>query len=95
MLDRLSVLVAIAPILGVLWVCLPVLVDIAREGIERHRKWKAGEIEPYTEDPEFDAGPPAVLAPDGGTRPDQVRCRYCGATNQREFAVCRNCASWV
>jgi len=95
-LTGLSVLVVLVPSLVVLAVCLPVLADIAREGCDRHRQWKAGEIEPYTEDTEYDAGPPAVLVADGGDRPAEwTTCPFCGTANDCEFAVCRHCARWL
>ncbi len=70
---------------------IPVLKQIVVDGIERQRKWKSGEMERYTEDKEFDRGPPAVL--DGEAEPPtQVVCRHCGAENDPAFNYCQDCA---
>jgi len=78
-----------AALLFALGVGLRVLVGIARDGRERSRKWREGEIDRYTEDPVYDRGPPDPDA-DGETRPI---CPQCGAENASEFVYCRECAA--
>lgn len=72
-------------------VSIPVLKQIVRDGLERHRKRQAGEIERYIEDEEYERTPSTALDEDmeGDTR---LTCRHCGATNDLEFAYCRRCA---
>jgi hypothetical protein len=69
---------------------VPVLSGIVRDGRERRRKWKSGEMERYSEDEEYDAGPPAVLDADG-TAAETKHCRHCGAENDAGFTYCRVC----
>lgn len=70
---------------------IPVLVNIVRDGLERRRKWKSGEMERYTEDKEYDAGPPAEL--DEAEGPSGTRiCPNCDAENGAEFSYCQECA---
>lgn len=71
---------------------LPVLAQIARDGLERHRKRRAGELERYTEDEEFDRGPPAALETDVADR-TRVTCRRCGTENDPQFTYCRRCTT--
>ncbi|MYL16688.1 zinc ribbon domain-containing protein [Halorubrum terrestre] len=65
------------------------LVAIFREGRERSRKRRAGEIERYTEDPVYDRDP-ADPETDGA---GPSTCPQCGAENAAEFVYCRECAS--
>lgn len=58
-----------------------VLGDIVREGRERRRKWRTGEMKRYGGE-ENDAD----SAPGGAT------CRHCGAENAPGFTYCRDCA---
>lgn len=71
-------------------VTLPVIRDIVLEGIERRRKWKEDEIERYTEDEEFDAGPSAEQTDDDTT--GRQRCSHCGEINDAGYAFCQQCA---
>ena len=77
-------------LLVALAVAIPVLKRIVVEGLERRRKWNAGEIERYAEDEEFDRGPPAALDGDAATG-RRVTCPRCGATNEAGFRYCRDC----
>ncbi|MFC7131731.1 MULTISPECIES: DUF7577 domain-containing protein [Salinibaculum] len=77
-------------LLVALAVAIPVLKRIVVDGIERRRKWKTGEMERYTEDPEFDRGPPAALDGDAETGPG-VTCTQCGTANEAGFTYCENC----
>jgi ribosomal protein L40E len=86
-----------------------VLRGIARDGRDRHRRRRAGEIEKYTEDEEYGQGPPtgpgddsaAADAPDGTGDPDgandrtdpRTTCPKCGAANESGFSYCRRCAT--
>ena len=65
------------------------LVAIFREGRERSRKRREGEIERYTEDPVYDRDPadPATEAETPST------CPQCGAENEASFTFCRECAA--
>lgn len=82
-------------LLVALGVGIPILKGILEEGLERRRKWKSGELEPYTEDEEFDRGPPAAL--EGETTAAETTeqpcrtCRQCGAENDMAFRYCRRC----
>ena len=91
---RLYLIVITVLLLAALVICLPVLVGIVREGLERQRKWRSGELEKYTPDPEFEAGPGAARTEDGEVLPPgRVSCPYCGATNDAAFTFCGRCAS--
>jgi len=91
---RLYLLVITVLLLAALMICIPVLVDIVREGLDRREEWQTGEREMYTPDPEFEAGPPAVLDEErANLPPGKVACPYCGATNESGFAFCGHCAS--
>ena len=69
---------------------IPVLKQIVVDGIERQRKWRSGEMERYTEDEEYDRGPPAAL--DGEATPQtHLTCRHCGAENDPGFTYCSEC----
>lgn len=78
---------------GLLLVALGVgvraLVGIFREGRERSRKRREGEIERYTKDPVYDRDPPPLDA-DGET---PSVCPQCGAENRAEFTYCSECAA--
>ena len=63
------------------------LVRIFREGRERSRKRREGELDRYTKDPVYDREPPD---PDAATR---SVCPQCGAENDTTFAFCRECAA--
>ncbi|WP_246998043.1 DUF7577 domain-containing protein [Halosolutus gelatinilyticus] len=73
-----------------LGVGIRVLKRIALDGLERRRKWRAEEIERYTEDEEYDRISSETLAKnsDGRTR---LLCRRCGAENDPSFSYCRQC----
>lgn len=71
---------------------IPVLAQIARDGLERHRKRRAGELERYTEDEVFDREPGASLETDVAGR-TRVTCRRCGTANDAEFTYCRRCTT--
>jgi len=91
---RLYLLVITVLLLAALMICIPVIVNIVREGLDRREQWRADEIELYSPDPKFEAGPPAVLdeeTPD--LPPGMVACPYCGATNESGFAYCGRCVS--
>ncbi|ELZ58064.1 MULTISPECIES: DUF7577 domain-containing protein [Halorubrum] len=78
-----------AALLLALGVGLRVLVGIFRDGRERSRKRREGEIDRYTEDPVYDRDPPDPDA-DGGT---PSTCPQCGAENESEFTYCHECAA--
>jgi hypothetical protein len=83
-------LVAIGALLLVaLGVGARALIAIFREGRERSRKRRAGEIERYTEDPVYDRDPADPDA-DGST---PSTCPQCGAENAAGFVYCRECAA--
>ncbi|QKG92512.1 zinc ribbon domain-containing protein [Halorubrum sp. SS7] len=63
------------------------LVRIFREGRERRRKRREGELDRYTKDPEYDREPPDPEAASRST------CPQCGAENDASFAFCRECAA--
>jgi len=65
------------------------LVAIFREGRERSRKRREGEIERYTDDPVYDRDPADPDA--GGATPST--CPQCGAENASRFTYCRECAA--
>lgn len=91
---RLYLLGITGLLLAALVICIPVLVNIVREGLERREQWRTGEIEMYSPDQTFDAGPPAVREEVGqDLPPGMVACPYCGATNEAGFAFCGRCAS--
>lgn len=79
-------------LLVALGVSVPVLVQIARDGLERHRERRAGELERYTEDEEFDRDPGASLETDVKGQP-RVTCRRCGTENDPQFTYCRRCTT--
>ena len=91
MLDAGTVyLVAIGALLLIaLGVGARALVAIFREGRERSRKRREGEIEQYTEDPVYDRDPPAPDADGAGPS----TCPQCGADNAAGFVYCRECAA--
>ncbi|NHN46728.1 zinc ribbon domain-containing protein [Halostella sp. JP-L12] len=68
-----------------------VLVGIVRDGRERLRKRRAGELDRYTEDEEYGPAPPEDDDADSQGL-QRVFCRSCGAENGAEFAFCRRCA---
>ena len=65
------------------------LVRIFREGRERRRKRREGEIERYAKDPVYEREPPPPEA--DGSRPST--CPQCGAENEARFTFCRECAA--
>lgn len=89
---QLYAAVILVLLLFALGVSIPVLVRIFREGLERRRKWKNGEIERYTEDEEYDRGPAAPLEEDAAGR-TRLTCRHCGAKNDPAFRYCGRCAA--
>ncbi|WP_302082642.1 DUF7577 domain-containing protein [Salinibaculum rarum] len=90
MVGTLYLLSVAVLLLVALALTLPVIRDIVLEGLERRRKWNNDEIERYTEDEEFDAGPPAVEADE--TDPDRQACQHCGAVNDADYAFCAECS---
>lgn len=88
---QLYAAVVIVLLLFALGVSIPVLRRILRDGLERRRKRKAGELERYTEDEEFDRGPTAALGEDAAGR-TCLTCRHCGAENDPTFRYCGHCA---
>ncbi|WP_226011759.1 DUF7577 domain-containing protein [Halomicrobium salinisoli] len=83
---------AVAVLLVGLAVSIPVLLGILTDGIDRQRERRTGEVERYTEDPEYDRGPPAALDGEGAEAGDgRLRCRHCGAVNDGGFRYCRRC----
>ncbi|OTF04644.1 zinc ribbon domain-containing protein [Halorubrum sp. SD612] len=80
-------LVTGALLLVALAVGVRALVGIFREGRERSRRRRAGEMERYTEDPVYERDPPD---PDGAT---SSTCPQCGAENDSKFTYCRECAA--
>jgi len=90
---QVYLVVAAALLLVGLAVSVPVLLGILTDGVERHRDRRGGEVERYTEDTEYDRGPPAALDGDAEVRRERrLRCRNCGAANDRGFRYCRRCA---
>ncbi|ELZ11201.1 zinc ribbon domain-containing protein [Natrinema thermotolerans] len=79
-------------LLVALGVSVPVLVGIARDGLERHRKRRAGKLERDTDDEEFDRRPPGAFEADTADR-TRVTCRRCGTENDAEFTYCRRCTT--
>ncbi|ELZ41526.1 hypothetical protein C463_12632 [Halorubrum californiense DSM 19288] len=78
-----------ALLLVALGVGVRTLVAIFREGRERSRNRREGEIERYTEDPVYDRDSPD---PDtDGAAP--TTCPQCGAENNARFTFCRECAA--
>ena len=91
-LEQLYVWIVTILLLVAFGVSLPVLKRIFLDGLERHRKWQAGEIDRYTEDEEYDrVAPPAVDENADGT--SRSTCRQCGAENDPTFTYCRRCAT--
>jgi len=91
MLDAGTVyLVALgALLLAALGVGVRVLVGIVREGRERSRKQREGELERYSPDPVHEREP---STPDDDRRTPST-CPQCGAENASEFTFCRECAA--
>lgn len=65
-----------------------VLAAIVREGRERSRKRREGELERYTDDPVYDRE-----LSDSATAGTSSTCPQCGAENDSEFTFCRECAA--
>ncbi|WP_424013850.1 DUF7577 domain-containing protein [Halorubrum xinjiangense] len=78
-----------ALLLVALGVGIRALVAIFREGRERSRKRREGEIEQYTEDPVYDREP-ADSDADGAA---PLTCPQCGTENAAGFVYCRECAA--
>ncbi|WP_144800092.1 zinc ribbon domain-containing protein [Halorubrum depositum] len=104
MIDAGPVYLAVAGalLLVALGLGIRVLRGIVREGRDRRRRRRAGEVEKYTEDEEYGRGPPATsddreaAGPDGypTDRGDPgATCPQCGAANESEFNYCRRCAA--
>jgi len=77
-----------------------VLRRIVREGRDRRARRRAGEVEPYTEDEEYDRRPPTGSEPDpadvgerGDPNDPTATCHSCGATNEPGFDYCRRCTA--
>jgi hypothetical protein len=79
-----------ALLLAALGLGFRVLRGIYREGRDRSRRRRAGEIEKYTEDEEYDRSP---AAPSPEPADSGVTCPQCGAANESEFNYCRRCAA--
>jgi hypothetical protein len=77
-------------LLVALAVAIPVLKQIVVDGIERRRKWQSGEMERYTEDEEYNSGPPAALDDESAPQ-TRLNCRHCGAENDPAFTYCSEC----
>jgi hypothetical protein len=86
-LGQVYLLVVVTLLLVGLAAGLRVLVGIFREGRERQRRRRAGELEPDTEDPEFDASPGGAVE----VAPGRVECPDCGATNEAGYDYCEHC----
>lgn len=72
-----------------------VLWDIVGDAREIRRRRRSGELEPYTEDEEYDRVT-RDPAESGGDRADggtSTTCPQCGAANDAAFDYCRRCAS--
>lgn len=78
-----------ALLLAALAVGVRALVDVFREGRERSRKRREGELERYTKDPVYDREPPDS----DGAAETRSTCPQCGADNDVEFTFCRECAA--
>ena len=65
------------------------LVRIFREGRERSRKRREGELERYSKDPVYDRDPPAPDAEGDATS----TCPQCDAENDSTFVYCSECAA--
>lgn len=90
---QLYVAAVTALLLAGLGVGVTVLRDVFYEGLDRHRKWRTGELERYTEDTEYGASPPATPDADGENGVPSARdCPHCGTTNDPGFRYCSNCA---
>lgn len=80
-----------------------VLRGIAREGRDRQRRRRAGEIEKYTEDEEYGGRPSVGSGADRGAADDPeasndrtdpgATCPKCGAANEPGFSYCRRCTA--
>lgn len=97
MIDAGPVYLAIvgALLLVALGLGLRVLRGIVRDGRDRRRRRRAGEIEKYTEDEEYGRGPPSGSKGDreGGGDDPAATCPHCGADNESGFDYCRRCAA--
>jgi len=95
--------VAGALLLVALGLGLRVLRGIVREGRDRQRRRRAGEIEKYMEDEEFGGEPLADSGDDSGEGRERsesdgsndpaATCPHCGADNESGFSYCRRCAA--
>ncbi|OAQ51407.1 hypothetical protein HTG_17090 [Natrinema mahii] len=79
-------------LLAALGASVPVLVEIARDGLERHRERRTGELGGDADDEASDRTPPDSLEADTAGR-TRVTCRRCGAANDAEFTYCRRCTT--
>ncbi|WP_435094931.1 DUF7577 domain-containing protein [Halorubrum sp. N11] len=99
MIDLEPVYLAItgALLLVALGLGLRVLREIVRDGRDRQRRRRAGEIEKYTEDEEFGQGSPADSGDDRGesgvSTASIATCPQCGADNESGFNYCRRCVA--
>lgn len=84
MATRLYLLAITVLLLVALALAVPVLVGIAREGLERSRQ--SGKTYP---DEDGDIAPSTTSADD---RTDTLVCSHCGAENSAEFSYCQDCA---
>jgi len=78
-----------------LLVALPVLRDVAVDGIEHHRQMRTRGDEAADSDSDEEASSPSsnrekstVVAPSGR---DDGECRHCGAANDPTYRYCRGC----
>jgi len=90
--------VSAALLLVALGVGLRVLRGIAREGRERRRRRRAGEVQKHAEDEEHGRDAPAASEGDlAGSEFEPAAsvatCPQCGADNESGFDYCRRCAA--
>lgn len=89
MASLLYVTIVVVLLLAAFAVCLPVMVEIVREGRRRREKWKSGELEP----PTAESGGVHDTRSRAGERTgaDEVACRHCGAANSVGYVFCQEC----
>ncbi|RKD93549.1 DUF7577 domain-containing protein [Halopiger aswanensis] len=87
-LEELYVTVVGILLLAALGACIPVLLQIFRDGLERQRKRTSGERNRGTEADDADSSASARQRTETTAR---LTCDHCGATNDSEFSYCRCC----
>jgi len=95
MIDLGTVYLAVtgALLLVTLGVGVRVLSEIVREGRDRQRRRRAGELEKYTEDEEYDRVPGDPVEDNGDDGGADTTCPQCETDNDTAFDYCRRCAS--